>query len=46
MYKDIYCLNNCFSDIEDDYNLIRLVNKKGKKFIMCSTNLPPNEECT
>ena len=27
--KDIYYLNKCFSDIEDEYNVIRMGNSKG-----------------
>ena len=44
IYKDIYYLNNCFTNIEDDYNLIRMANTKGGNFILFCTYLPPNEE--
>ena len=44
IYKDINYFNNCFTDIEDDYNLIRMANIKGVNFIIYSTYLPPNEE--
>ena len=30
IYKDIYYLNNCFTDIDDDYNLIKMANKRRK----------------
>ena len=42
--KNIYFLNDCFKDIEDNYNIIRLVNTTKYKFIIYVTYLPPNEE--
>ena len=44
IYKNIYYLNDCFKDIEDNYNIIRLVNTTKYKFIIYVTYLPPNEE--
>ena len=44
IYKIIYYLNDCFKDIEDNYNIIRLVNTTKYKFIIYVTYLPPNEE--
>jgi len=44
IYKNIYFLNDVFNDIEDDYNIIRLVNSKINKFIIFVTYIPPNEE--
>ena len=44
IYRNIYFLNDVFSDIEDDYNIIRLVNSKMNKFIIFVTYIPPNEE--
>ena len=46
IYKDIYYLNKCFSDIEDEYNIIRMVNTKWGNFIIYSSYLPPNNEHT
>ena len=46
IYKDIYYLNKYFSDIEDEYNIIRMVNKKGGNFIIYSIYLPLNNEHT
>ena len=46
IYKDIYYLNKCFIDIEDEYNIIRTANTKGGNFIIHSTYLPPNNERT
>ena len=40
IYKDIYY----FTDIENDYNLIRMKIKKDENFIIYYTYLPPNEE--
>jgi hypothetical protein len=44
IYRNIYFLNDVFNDIEDDYNIIRLVNSKINKFIIFVTYIPPNEE--
>ena len=45
-YKDIYYLNKCFSDIEDEHNIKRMANTKWGNFIIYSTYLPPNNEYT
>ena len=37
IYRNIYFLNDIFNDIEDDYNIIRLVNSKINKFIIFIT---------
>ena len=44
IYKNIYYLNDCFKDIEDNYNIIRLANTTKYNFIIYVTNLPPNIE--
>ena len=44
IYKNIYYLNDCFKDIEDNYNIIRLVNTTKYKIIIYVTYLPQNEE--
>jgi len=44
IYRNLYFLNDVFNDIEDDYNIIRLVNSKINKFIIFVTYIPPNEE--
>ena len=44
IYKDIYYLNKCFTNKEDDYNIIRMANTKGGNFIIYSTYLPPSDE--
>ncbi len=44
--KDIYYLNKCFSDTEDEYNIIRMTNTKGGNFIIYSIYLPLNNEHT
>ena len=44
IYRNIYFLNDVFNDIEDDYNIIRLVNSKINKFIIFVAYIPPNEE--
>ena len=46
IYKDIYYLNKCFSDIEAGYNIKRMANTKWGNFIIYSTYLPPNNEYT
>ena len=44
LYRDIYYLNKSFSDIEDNYNMIRMVNtNKGNLIIYC-VYIPPGEE--
>ena len=44
IYKNIYYLNYCFMDIEDNYNIIRLVNTTKYIFIIYVTYLSPNNE--
>ena len=44
IYKNIYYLNDCFKDIEDNYNIIRLVNTTKYNFIIYVTYLPPNNK--
>ena len=43
IYKNIYYLNDSFKDIEDNYNIIRLVNTTKYKFIIYVIYLPTNE---
>ena len=44
IYKNIYYLNDFFKDIEDNYNIIRLVKTTKYNFIIYVTYLPPNNE--
>ena len=44
IYKNMYYLNDCFKDIDDNYNIIRLVGARKYNFIIYVTYLPPNNE--
>lgn len=41
IYKDIYFLDSSFKELKDVYNLIKLVNAKMGRLILCPTYLPP-----
>ena len=44
LYRDIYYLNKSFKDLEDNYNMIKMVNTdKGNLIIYCAY-IPPGEE--
>ena len=44
LYRDIYYLNKCFNDLEDNYNMIRMVNTDRGNLIIYCVYIPPGEE--
>ena len=44
LYKDIYYLNKSFEELEDNYNIIRMVNTNNGNLIIYCTYIPPGEE--
>ena len=43
LYRDIYYLNDVCKNIEDNYNMIKMVNTTEGKLILYCTYLPPGE---
>ena len=44
IHKNIFYLNNYFKELEDNYNIIRLVNSNNGNFIIFFTYIPPYDK--
>ena len=44
IYKDIYQLNNVYQNLEDNYNMIKMVNTNEGKLIIYCVYAPPGDE--